>query len=103
MLLLPIIVILTSKRANCQLAHSNSTVLLILLILIISSEPPKTKSNQSPTHTHNTIMMKLLSFFLLLAVLFSADAAKFSRLRGEDSVNNNYLGSINELVISAWA
>jgi hypothetical protein len=41
-------------------------------------------------------MMKLLSFFLLLAVLFSADAANFRRLRGEDSVNNNYLGLASE-------
>jgi hypothetical protein len=38
-------------------------------------------------------MMKLQSFFLLLAVLFSADAAKFRRLRGESSgINSNYLG-----------
>jgi hypothetical protein len=42
-------------------------------------------------------MMKLLSFFLLLAILFSADAAKFRRLRGESSVNNNYLGLASEV------
>jgi hypothetical protein len=42
-------------------------------------------------------MMKLLSFFLLLAVLFSADAAKFRRLRGDNSVNNKYLGLASEV------
>jgi hypothetical protein len=42
-------------------------------------------------------MMKLLSFFLLIAVLFSADAAKLRRLRGEDSVNSNYMGLASEV------
>jgi hypothetical protein len=43
-------------------------------------------------------MMKLLSLFLLLAVLFSADAAKFRRLRGESSgVNNKYLDLASEV------
>jgi hypothetical protein len=42
-------------------------------------------------------MMTLLSFFLLLAVLFSADAAKFRRLRGENSVNNKYLDLASEV------
>jgi hypothetical protein len=42
-------------------------------------------------------MMKLLSLFLLLAILYSADAAKFRRLRGENSVNNKYLDLASEV------